>query len=42
VNYRLLGNSGLRVAEMSLGTVTFGKDWEGIIQSVYKNNVKGS
>jgi aryl-alcohol dehydrogenase-like predicted oxidoreductase len=25
--YRLLGNSGLRVAEISLGTMTFGEDW---------------
>jgi aryl-alcohol dehydrogenase-like predicted oxidoreductase len=27
MKYRLLGNSGLRVAEMSLGTMTFGTDW---------------
>jgi aryl-alcohol dehydrogenase-like predicted oxidoreductase len=27
MNYRLLGNSGLRVSEMSLGTMTFGEDW---------------
>jgi aryl-alcohol dehydrogenase-like predicted oxidoreductase len=27
MNYRLLGNSGLRVAEMSLGTMTFGEEW---------------
>ena len=27
VNYRLLGNSGLRVSELSLGTMTFGEDW---------------
>lgn len=27
MNYRLLGNSGLRVAEISLGTMTFGDDW---------------
>ena len=27
MNYRILGNSGLRVAEMSLGTMTFGTDW---------------
>lgn len=27
MKYRLLGNSGLRVAEMSLGTMTFGDDW---------------
>ena len=26
MKYRLLGNSGLRVAEMSLGTMTFGED----------------
>jgi aryl-alcohol dehydrogenase-like predicted oxidoreductase len=27
MNYRLLGNSGLRVSEFSLGTMTFGEDW---------------
>jgi len=27
MKYRLLGNSGLRRAEMSLGTMTFGEDW---------------
>jgi aryl-alcohol dehydrogenase-like predicted oxidoreductase len=27
MNYRLLGNSGLRVAELSLGTMTFGEEW---------------
>ena len=27
MKYRLLGNSGLRVAEISLGTMTFGEDW---------------
>jgi len=27
MRYRLLGNSGLRVSEMSLGTMTFGEDW---------------
>ncbi len=27
MNYRLLGSSGLRVAEMSLGTMTFGEEW---------------
>lgn len=27
MRYRLLGNSGLRVAEISLGTMTFGEDW---------------
>jgi aryl-alcohol dehydrogenase-like predicted oxidoreductase len=27
MKYRLLGNSGLRVAEMSLGTMTFGEEW---------------
>jgi aryl-alcohol dehydrogenase-like predicted oxidoreductase len=27
MNYRLLGNSGLRVSEISLGTMTFGEDW---------------
>jgi len=27
MNYRLLGNSGLRVAEISLGTMTFGEEW---------------
>jgi aryl-alcohol dehydrogenase-like predicted oxidoreductase len=27
MKYRLLGNSGLRVAEASLGTMTFGEEW---------------
>lgn len=27
MNYRLLGHSGLRVAELSLGTMTFGEEW---------------
>ncbi|HEX3877826.1 MAG TPA: aldo/keto reductase [Bryobacteraceae bacterium] len=27
MNYRLLGHSGLRVSEMSLGTMTFGEEW---------------
>ena len=27
MNYRLLGSSGLRVSEASLGTMTFGDDW---------------
>lgn len=27
MNYRLLGNSGLRVSEIALGTMTFGEDW---------------
>jgi len=27
MKYRLLGNSGLRVSEASLGTMTFGDDW---------------
>ncbi|MGA7235013.1 MAG: aldo/keto reductase [Bryobacteraceae bacterium] len=27
MNYRLLGGSGLRVSELSLGTMTFGEDW---------------
>ena len=27
MNYRLLGNSGLRVAEISLGAMTFGEEW---------------
>jgi aryl-alcohol dehydrogenase-like predicted oxidoreductase len=27
MKYRLFGNSGLRVAEMALGTMTFGEDW---------------
>ncbi|HEY1271934.1 MAG TPA: aldo/keto reductase, partial [Terriglobales bacterium] len=27
MNYQLLGNSGLRVSEISLGTMTFGEDW---------------
>ncbi len=27
MNYRLLGHSGLRVSEFSLGAMTFGEDW---------------
>ncbi|MFD1512937.1 aldo/keto reductase [Halomarina rubra] len=27
MRYRLLGNSGLRVSELALGTMTFGEDW---------------
>jgi len=27
MNYQLLGRSGLRVSELSLGTMTFGEDW---------------
>ena len=27
MRYRLLGNSGLRVSEAGLGTMTFGEDW---------------
>src|SRR5215831_6387185 len=27
MNYRLFGRSGLRVSELSLGTMTFGEDW---------------
>ena len=27
MNYRLLGNSGLRVSELALGTMTFGEEW---------------
>ena len=27
MNYRLFGNSGLRVSEISLGTMTFGEEW---------------
>jgi aryl-alcohol dehydrogenase-like predicted oxidoreductase len=27
MKYRVLGNSGLRVSEMALGTMTFGEDW---------------
>jgi aryl-alcohol dehydrogenase-like predicted oxidoreductase len=27
MNFRLLGNSGLRVSEISLGAMTFGEDW---------------
>ena len=27
MKYYLLGRSGLRVSELSLGTMTFGKDW---------------
>lgn len=28
MRYKLLGNSGLRVSELCLGTMTFGTDWE--------------
>lgn len=28
MHYKLLGKSGLRVSELCLGTMTFGKDWE--------------
>lgn len=27
MRYKLLGNSGLRVSELALGTMTFGEDW---------------
>ena len=27
MRFKLLGNSGLRVSELSLGTMTFGEDW---------------
>ena len=27
MRYRLLGNSGLRVSEAALGTMTFGDEW---------------
>ena len=27
MKYRLLGNSGLRVSEAALGTMTFGEEW---------------
>ena len=27
MKYKLLGRSGLRVSELSLGTMTFGEDW---------------
>lgn len=27
MRYRLLGESGLRVSEISLGTMTFGEEW---------------
>jgi hypothetical protein len=27
MHYTLLGNSGLRVSEVALGTMTFGTDW---------------
>jgi len=40
MKYRLLGNSGLRVSEICLGTMTFGEDWgwgsaKGEAQKVY-------
>ena len=28
MRYKLLGKSGLRVSELCLGALTFGKDWE--------------
>jgi len=27
MRYKLFGNSGLRVSELALGTMTFGEDW---------------
>ncbi|OLS19998.1 MAG: hypothetical protein HeimC3_42090, partial [Candidatus Heimdallarchaeota archaeon LC_3] len=27
MKFKLLGNSGLRVSELALGTMTFGDDW---------------
>jgi aryl-alcohol dehydrogenase-like predicted oxidoreductase len=41
MKYRLLGNSGLRVSEFALGTMTFGDDWgwgspKGEAQKVYE------
>jgi aryl-alcohol dehydrogenase-like predicted oxidoreductase len=27
MKYRLLGNSGVRISELALGTMTFGDDW---------------
>lgn len=27
MKYHLLGNSGLRIAELCLGTMTFGEEW---------------
>jgi aryl-alcohol dehydrogenase-like predicted oxidoreductase len=27
MRYRLLGNSGVRISEVALGTMTFGEDW---------------
>ena len=27
MRFRLLGNSGLRVSDLALGTMTFGDDW---------------
>jgi aryl-alcohol dehydrogenase-like predicted oxidoreductase len=41
MRYRLLGNSGLRVSEAALGTMTFGEDWgwgapKAEVQKVYE------
>ena len=41
MKYRTLGNSGLRVSEFALGTMTFGEDWgwgtpKGESQKVYE------
>ena len=30
MKFRLLGNSGLRVSEAALGTMTFGEEWAGV------------
>ncbi len=49
MRYRLMGRSGLRVSEVSLGTMTFGKDWgfgsdKSMCQQVYSKfrNVGGN
>jgi aryl-alcohol dehydrogenase-like predicted oxidoreductase len=39
MNYRLLGDSGLRVAELALGTMTFGE--EGQVPRVSLRSVRG-
>ena len=46
MKYRLLGKSGLRVSEASLGTMTFGDEWgwgspKGEAQKVYETYREG-
>ncbi len=36
MRYKLLGKSGLRVSELALGIMTFGKDWTS--QQIFDNH----